>query len=487
MNYRMIFSTVGKVLFVEAVCFVLPFLVSLCYGEFMTMLWFGVCALIALASGFCLSFFLKPKSTTIYSKEGLITVALTWVFMSVIGALPFVMTGAVPSYIDALFETVSGFTTTGASILTEFDPGTGYLAMDKGLLFWRSFTHWIGGMGVLVFVTAISGKSSDRQIYILKAEIPGPTMDKIVPRSRDTAKILYLMYFGMTIVTFILLVCGGMSFFDGIIHALGTAGTGGFGIRVDGCASYSPFCQWVIAIFMFLFGVNFNLYYLILVGKIKDVLKSSELKLYVLLVVLATAAISINILSLYGSFGVALRHSFFQVATISSTTGFSSANFDTWPAFSKAILLFFMFTGACAGSTAGGVKLSRVMLLLKSGNRELKKVLHPRTASVVKADGKKVDESVISATGNYLAIYLACILVIFLAISVDGFNVETNFTASVSCFNNVGPGFGAVGPSGSYAGYSVFSKIVLTLGMLLGRLEIYPLLLVFIPNTWIKR
>ena len=487
MNYRMIFSTVGKVLIVQAVALALPFVVSLCYGEFMTMLWFGLSALIALAVGFGFIYFIKPKNTVIYSKEGLITVALTWVFMSAIGALPFVMSGAIPSYVDALFETVSGFTTTGSSILTDYDPTTDYLAMDKGLLFWRSFTHWIGGMGVLVFVTAISRKNPDRSIHILKAEMPGPTMDKIVPRSGDTAKILYLMYFAMTVVTFVLLLFGGMNVFDGLIHAFGTAGTGGFGIRSDGLASYSPFCQWVIAIFMFLFGINFNLYYLILAGKVKDVLKSSELKLYFLLVFLATAGICINILSLYDTFGEALRHSFFQVSTIVSTTGFSSANFDKWPAFSKAILTLFMFTGACAGSTAGGFKMSRVMLLMKSGNRELRKVLHPRTASVIKMDGKKVDESVISATGNYLAIYTACILVIFLAVSLDGFSFETNLSAAISCFNNIGPGFGMVGPAGSYADYSVFSKIVLTLGMLLGRLEIYPLLLVFIPNTWIKR
>lgn len=484
MNYRMIFSTVGKVLIIEAVLFVAPLIISLLYAEFYSVLWFGVCLLIALAAGVALVYFCKPKSMTIFTKEGLVTVALTWIFMSAIGALPFVMTGVLPSYLDAFFETVSGFTTTGSSVITDIDS---VYASCKGLLFWRSFTHWIGGMGVLVFVMAVTGKNPDRSIYILKAEMPGPTMDKIVPRSRDTAKILYLIYLVMTVVCFILLLCGGMSPYDSIVHTFGVAGTGGFGIRSDGCASYSPFCQWVMIVFLFLFGVNFNLYYLILIGKIKNVFASSELRLYSGIVFAAIALITWNIFSSCANFGEALRLSAFQVMSIVSTAGFSTADYTKWPALSQAVLVFLMFTGACAGSTAGGFKMSRVLLISKATGRELKQVLHPRTTSVVKIDGKKVDEGVIRGAGTYLMAYVICLLVFFLIVSFDSFDFETNMSAVISCFNNVGPGLGKVGPAGSYAGYSVVSKIALTFAMLLGRLEIYPMLIVLLPSTWIRK
>ena len=479
----MVFKFLGKVFLVEAVLLILPLIISFIYRE--TDSWYAyvipICGLTAI--GFPLSL-IKSSKQSFYAKEGLVTVAFSWIFLSLAGAVPFLFYGI--NYVDAVFETVSGFTTTGASVLPDVE------ILPHSIMFWRLFTHFLGGMGILVFVLAIMPKFSSGVMHVFRAESPGPTVGKLVSKVKFTARILYGIYCGLTLIEFIMLVLGGMPVFDSILMSFSTAGTGGFGTNNNSAAGYSTYCQIVMATFMFIFSINFNAHYFIIIGSFKKALKSEEVRVYTIITVIATILIALNVFytvgSIYTDFGTALKDAFFQVTSISSSTGLTSIDYDKYfPTFSKTVLLFLMIFGACAGSTAGGVKLSRVMLLLKSGNRELKKVLHPRTASVVKADGKKVDESVISATGNYLAIYLACILVIFLAISVDGFNVETNFTASVSCFNNVGPGFGVVGPSGSYAGYSVFSKIVLTLGMLLGRLEIYPLLLVFIPNTWIKR
>ncbi len=482
MNYKMVFGTVGKVVFIEAVLLLLPLVTSLLYQEWWTAISFAITALIALGVYGLSKLFCSTKNTLIFSKEGLVTVALAWLVVSLIGCLPFVISGDIPNFVDALFEMVSGFTTTGASIVTDIE------ALSRGTLFWRSFSHWIGGMGILVFVMAITNKSTDRSIHILRAEMPGPTVDKLVPRARDTAKILYFIYMVLTALLVVLLLFGGMPLFDSLLHAFGTAGTGGFGIKNNSIAGYNHYCQWVIAIFMIIFAMNFNVFYLVILGKIKDALKSEEILTFLIIVIVASCIIVGNLmLTIQESFGNALRISVFQVASIISTTGFSTANFDSWPTLSKTILLILMFIGGCAGSTAGGFKVSRVVLLSKNVNREFKRVLHPRNTSVVKTDGKRVDETTISGLMNYFAVYLVCFVVIFLLISFEQFSVETNFSAVAACFNNVGPGFAEVGPTCNFSIYSGFSKVVLALAMLLGRLEVYPLLLTLLPSTWIKK
>ncbi len=482
MNYRMIFYTVGKVLRMESIILVLPAIVSLIYGEYFPAASLIAGAAVALVVGYALLLCLKPKNTTFYAKEGLITVTLAWIFISLIGALPFVISGEIPSYVDAVFETVSGFTTTGASILRDVT------VMSKGLLFWRSFTHWVGGMGILVFVIALSQKSPDRSMNILRAEMPGPIVDKLVPKTRDTAKILYLIYVVFTLVLIIFLLCGGMPLFDSVVHAFGTAGTGGFGIKADSIASYSPYLQWVIAIFMLLFGINFNLYYLILIRKLRLALSSGELRTYLIIVLVSVGVVCYSIYPMYQNFGEVLRLSVFQVSTVITTTGYATADFASWPTLARAVLVLLMFFGACAGSTAGGLKISRVVILFKKIGNELRRAVHPRSVSVVKFEGKKVEEDTLNGVGSYLAVYAVSLLCMFLLLSIETrFDFETNFTAVVACFNNIGPGMGLVGPMGSYADYSVFSKIVLSFGMLLGRLEIYPLLIACNPRTWIRR
>ena len=477
MNRRMVFYTVGHIATVEAALLLLPALVSLIYLE-KSGISFLITAALSLTVGLAFILLFKPKSRMIYAKEGFAIVAYAWLLMSAIGALPFVIGGAIPSYVDAFFETVSGFTTTGASILTDVE------ALDHCMLFWRSFTHWIGGMGVLVLVTAVVPNIADRSLNILKAEMPGPTVGKLVPRSRDTAKILYWIYFGMTFILTVLLIAGGMPVFDSIVHAFGTAGTGGFGIKADSIASYSPYLQWVITIFMFLFAINFNLYYLILIGKFRAVFKSDELSFFILLVLSSVGVIAVNILPAYASFSEALRASAFQVCSVVSTTGYATADFNLWPGLSKAILLILMFVGGCAGSTGGGLKAVRVVILIKSIKKELKKLLHPRSVKSVMSEGKKLDDETLSGVTSYFAVYTLCIMVVFLLLSFEPFGFETNFTASVACFNNIGPGLADVGPAASFAQYSDFSKIVLSFAMLLGRLEVFPLLLGLNPLIW---
>ena len=468
----------------------LPLFVSAIYREDCYLSFLVVIA-ISLVLGLFLTWIAHPRDKTIYAREGFIIVALSWIVFSAIGALPFVISGEIPSYIDAFFETVSGFTTTGASILTDVE------ALSHGTLFWRSFTHWVGGMGILVFVVAMTNSVSDRSIHILKAEMPGPTMGKLVPRLRDTAKILYIIYIGLTVLEFLFLFAGGMPLFDSIVHAVGTAGTGGFGIKADSIASYSAYSQWVIGIFMFLFGLNFNVYYFTLIRRFRDLKHCGEAWIYLAVAAIATISITINIMPLFNGFGEALRHGFFQVGTAMSTSGFATDNFDMWPQFSKGVLFVLMFGGACANSTAGGLKISRVILLVKSIRVQLKKLIHPRSVNTVKFEGKNLDNETLVATTNYFSLYMICIIAIFIVISLDntaaeaitagGFNItETNFTAVVSCFNNIGPGLGMVGPAGGFAAYSPFSKIVFSLAMLLGRLEIFPLLLTLAPSTWMK-
>ncbi|MBP3918104.1 MAG: TrkH family potassium uptake protein [Clostridia bacterium] len=482
MNHKMVLFTTGQIILLEAALLLLPLIAAAVYGEGCIRAFFFT-ILICLVCGVGLIVLCKPKNRVIYAKEGFLIVTLSWLLLSALGALPFYISREIPSYIDAFFETVSGFTTTGASILVNLEE------LSRGLLFWRSFTHWIGGMGVLVLMMAIvpSSGSSGRSIHIMRAEMPGPVVGKLVPRVRETAKILYIIYIVMTAAQVILMCVGGMPFFDSLLHAFGTAGTGGFGIRADSIASYSPFLQWVITVFMLLFGVNFNLYYLILIRSFRPVLRSSELWCYLGIVGISVALITGNILPLYHSIADALRHASFQVATIITTTGYATTDFNLWPQFSKGILFVLMFIGGCAGSTAGGLKVSRIMLMLGNARRDLSKMLHPRSVSVVQIDGKKADPAAVNGLSTYLTLYFLMIAVVFLILCLEPFDFETNLTAAVSCFNNVGPGFGAVGPASSYAAYSAGAKLVLSAAMLLGRLEIIPLVIAVIPSTWTKK
>ncbi len=478
MNRRVILHTVGQIIKIEAALFILPLLVALYYKNVGDIVAFAVSAAVALAIGFALTITNRHGDRRIFARGGLVSVALSWIGLSLIGALPFVISGQIPSYVDALFETVSGFTTTGASILPSPE------GLTRSMLFWRSFTHWIGGMGVIVLMMAILPAESGRAIHIMRAEMPGPTMGKLVPRLRDTAKMLYIIYIALSVLMFVLLVCGDMAPFDSAVYTFGTAGTGGFGIKATSVGSYSAYSQWIITAFMLIFGVNFNVYYLLLMRRFRSALRSSEMWCFFAIVAVSVLAIFWRITPLYPTVSEALRHAAFQVASIISTTGYATTDFNLWPGFARSILLVLMFMGTCAGSTAGGLKLSRVIMLLKSVRRDLRRVVHPRWVASVQMEGKKVDEQTLDGVSAYFVLYMLCIVAVFLFLSFEPTNTETDLTAAVSCFNNVGPGFGDVGPAGSYAGYSAASKLVLSLAMLLGRLEIYPLLVVFSPSTW---
>lgn len=480
MNRRMVLFMLGRIIMLEAFILMLPAACSLIYKE-KSFFAFLITIVIAFAVAFVLSVLNKPRDKTIFAKEGFVIVSLAWICFSAVGALPFVISGEIPSFIDAFFETVSGFTTTGASILTDVE------SKSHGILFWRSFTHWVGGMGVLVLMMAIFPTDTGRTIHIMRAEMPGPIIGKLVPKIKSTAKILYLIYIVLTATEALFLLLGGMSPFESIVYSLGTAGTGGFGIKSDGLAGYTPYQQWVITVFMVIFGINFNLYYLVLTKKVRSALKSEELWFYLTIVATATVLITVNIYDMYGNTSDALRNSAFQVASLISTTGYATADFNLWPTFSKGILFLLMFTGACAGSTAGGLKLSRVILLFKSVRSNLKHMLHTRSVESIRFEGKKVDNATITNVASYFALYMLCIAVILLLLCLEPFDLETNISAAVSCFNNIGPGFSSVGPMSSYAEYSDFAKLVLSCAMLLGRLEIYPMLLMFSPTVWRNR
>lgn len=481
MNRKMVFYMIGQMIKLEAALLVLPLLVSLIYREHETALSFLITIGIALLLGFALTLIFRTKNRVIYAKEGFVIVALTWLALSAVGCLPFVISGEIPSFFDAFFETVSGFTTTGASVVVDVE------SMSHGTLFWRSFTHWIGGMGVLVFIMAIIPTVTDRSIHILRAEMPGPIVGKLVPKTKDTAKILYLIYIIMTAVEIVLLLIGGMPLFESTVHAFGTAGTGGFGIKADSIAGYSPYLQWVITIFMLLFGVNFNLYYLALIRHFHSIFKSRELWCYIGIFAAACFAITIDIYPMYQNFSESLRLAAFQTSSILTTTGFATADFNLWPGFSKAILFLLMFIGGCAGSTAGGLKVSRVILLFKIVRKELLHILHPRSVAVIKFEGKKVDNPTLNSVSTYFVLYIFGILGIFLILCLEPFDLETNLSATVSCFNNVGPGLSLVGPASNYSAYSPLSKLMLSFAMLLGRLEIFPLWFTLTPSTWSKK
>ena len=483
MNFKMIGRFFVLILSIEAV-FMLPALgISIADGSHGATKGFFYTLAIMLALITCLSIYSRHAKKSFFAKEGLFCVGLSWILMSAVGCLPFCLSGEIPSYIDALFEMVSGFTTTGASIVPNVE------SLSRGILYWRSFSHWLGGMGVLVFVLAIipvSGKNEGFTMHLLRAESPGPNVGKLVPKMRQTAAVLYLTYIGLTILNFLFLIAGNMPIFDAVCTAFGTAGTGGFGIKADSMASYSPYLQNVTTVFMLLFGINFSCYYLLMLRHFRAVLGDEELRLYLGLVLGSIALISLNIYHIYQSTGDSIRHAAFQVSSIITTTGFATADFDLWPSFSKGILLVLMAVGACAGSTGGGFKCARVLLCLKSARRNLRQVLRPNRVEVIRVNREPVAEKVIANTNAYLAIYVALIALSFLIVSLDGFSVMTNFSAVLSCFNNIGPGLEAVGPVCNFSLYSGFSKAILIFDMLAGRLEIFPILVLFSPGTWKK-
>lgn len=482
MNYRTVINIIGKVLCVEAM-FLLPALIlSLILHEREAVTGILVTMAAAAALGFPLSR-VRGRRPDIFARDGLVTVGLAWLAVSLVGALPFCVSGAIPSYIDALFETASGFTTTGATILWEIE------SLPRGLLYWRSFTHWLGGMGVLVFLlilNPLSDKNTGEGMHLLRAESPGIKASKLVPRMSDSARILYRIYIALTVLEAVLLLCGGMPLFDTVCLAFGTAGTGGFGVLNDSVASYSPYCQWVITVFMLLFAVNFNAYFLLLIRKFRAALKNEELITFALIVGVSIVLISLNIARLCDGVEPTVRTAAFQVASIISTTGFSTADFDTWPQLSRTILVALMFCGACAGSTGGGAKVIRILISFKAARRSIYKTMHPNSVRIIHVDGERIDDATVSAVSAYMLIYFIITAAAVLLVSLDGMSFETNFTAVAACLNNIGPGLGAVGPVCNYGAFSWLSKLVLTLSMLIGRLEIYPILLLFTPSVWRK-
>ena len=479
MNYKMIRYILGTMLKVEALLMCLPALVSLLYreGDFRPFLW-----TILIAAGAGLLAGRRPQNTVIYAREGFIITSLSWICMSLVGALPFWFMGAIPSYVDAVFETVSGFTTTGATILTDVE------AMSHGLLFWRSFTHWMGGMGVLVFLMAILPLAGGRGLHIMRAESTGPAVGKLVSRVGNTAKILYGIYISMTVILTVLLLVGGMPLYDSVVHAMGTAGTGGFGIWADSIAHYdSAYIDLVLSVGMLAFGINFNIYFLLLMGKTKSALLSEELRWYLGIITGATLLIAWNILPEMGGILQSLRYAFFQVTSVISSTGFATADFNLWPELSRSLLLGLMMIGACAGSTGGGAKVSRFLIMLKSAKKEINQLLHPRSVRVLKFEDKPVEDGTVRNVFSYFFILVFIIIVSTLVVSLDNMDFDSTFSAVVSCANNIGPGLGVVGPMGGYASLSVLSKLVLILDMLLGRLEIFPVLMLFAPSVWAGR
>ena len=479
MNRRMIAKILSLVLLIFAALMLLPVLVGLIYGE--KVEGFVISAAFTGTVGFALSR-VKVKNTEIFAREGFVAVGLAWMSMGLCGALPFVISGDIPNYIDAVFETVSGLTTTGASILANVEE------MSRAGLFWRSFTHWIGGMGVLVFIMAVLPMSGEHSMHIMRAEVPGPTVGKLVPRARQTAAILYVIYGALTVLETIMLMLGGMSFFDALLHAFGTAGTGGFSTKAASVAAFdSLYIEMVMAVFLVLFGINFNLYYFVLIGRIREALKSEELRCYLAVIALSTLTIAAGITGRYGSFGTAMRHSFFNVASIITTAGFGTEDFTLWPAFTQMVIVLLMFCGASAGSTGGGIKISRVMLLFKSAGADIAQVFRPRAVRRVQMDGKRVDSSTARAVYVFFFVYIATLLLGSFAVSFDGYDFTTSFTATLSCISNVGPGLSLVGPKGSFAIFSGFNKVLLTLIMLIGRLEIYPVLILFSPSLWKRK
>lgn len=481
MNYKMVGRIIGYILLIEAFFMIPALIISLCCGEAPAAEGFLWGIAIGLGLSGSLMFLCRRGGGTFRACDGFVCVGLGWITLSLVGCIPFWRSGVIPNFINALFEMVSGFTTTGASILAEVE------GLPYGILYWRSFSHWLGGMGVLVFLLALIPaveRGSGSSLHILRAESPGPDVGKLVPHIRKTAVLLYLIYIALTVLDVIFLLLGNMPFFEALCTAFGTAGTGGFGVRNDSIASYSPYIQNVCTVFMLLFGINFTCYYLLLIGQFRTVFRNEELRFYLGIVLFCILLVTWDVRHMYETLADTVCHAAFQVASIVTTTGFATTNFDLWPSFSKTILLCLMIIGACAGSTGGGIKCGRVLLLLKSTKRTIKEVQHPNQVMVIRCDGSVVKESVIRSTASYLAAYTAIVLTSFLLISGDGLSITTNFSAVLACFNNIGPGLELVGPTANYSVFAAFPKIILILDMLAGRLEIFPLLVLFSGGTW---
>ncbi len=476
MNIKMLIYILGKVLLIEGVLMLLPIGCGWIYGESETV-YYLACALAYVTLGYLISF-KKPKNMTIFIKDGCVATALSWVVLSIGGCIPFILTGEIPSFTDAMFETASGFSTTGASILTNVE------AMSHVSLLWRSLTHWIGGMGVLVFLLAVVPMTGGSNMNLMRAESPGPTVGKIVPKVRSTAKMLYLIYLAMTVTEIIILTVCGMPFFDSICSSFGTAGTGGFGVRNDSFASYAPHLQVIVAVFMIMFGMNFNFYYYFTTKQINKAFKMSEIKVYLAVIAIVTAIICFSVRGLYGSFGEALRHSFFQVATIITTTGFATTDFDLWPSVAKFLLLGLMILGACASSTGGGIKVARFQIMFKSVKREIQSYIHPKTVKKIHVDGKTVDSEVLHSVALYFFIYLIIFATSMFIVSFEGHDLVTIFSSVAATFNNIGPGLSLVGPTQNYSFFSGLSKWVFIFDMLAGRLELMPLIVFLAPTTY---
>ena len=481
MNYKMMGRLIAQILLAEAAFMVPALIISLAGQDSQAILGFALSILVILAVAGMLMFFARRAKKGFYAREGMVCVGLAWIVMSLLGCLPFWISREIPSYLDGLFEIVSGFTTTGASILSNVE------GLSKGMLYWRSFSHWVGGMGVLVFILALLPMKGGSVMNLMKAESPGPTVSKFVPRVRGTAKILYQIYLGMTLFTIAALLLSGMKTFDSVTLAMGAAGTGGFAVLNSGCAVYTPLQQWILTIAMIAFGVNFNFYYLMLCKKGKAAISSQEVRAYFLIILLAGGVISWNTYPMYHSIGETVRTAFFQVGSIITTTGYSTTDFDLWPELSKCILVMLMFIGACAGSTGGGIKVSRILILLKTVKKELGSIVHPRSIKRIRFDDHPVEHEVLRAINVFLIVYLVIYSFSMLIISVDGFSFETNFTAVAATLNNIGPGLDQVGPTSNFFGYGPVSKLILIFDMLAGRLELFPMLILFYPSTWKKR
>ena len=478
MNYRIISYVLGWVITIVAACMLLPLLCAVVLNE--AIFWtFAVCIAIGLVIGIPLVV-TGPKEKTMFAKEGFVTVALSWIVISILGALPFVFSGSIPNFIDALFETASGFTTTGASILSDVE------ALPKSLLFWRSFTHWIGGMGVIVFLVALLPLSGGNNLHLIKAESPGHSVGKLVPRVKSTAKILYGIYIALTIIEFVMLMLGGLDWFEASTLTFGTAGTGGFAVKNSSIAGYSSYVQVVITVFMVVFGIDFSFYYLLLMKKVKNAFKIEEIRIYIGIIILSVAAIFFNIKDMYPTATEALRHSAFQVSSIITTTGYSTFNFDLWPQFSKTLLVLLMMCGACVGSTGGGMKVSRIVLLFKSIIKEVKVLAHPKSTIKVKLNGRSLEHETLRGINVFFIAYIFIFAAALIIISFDNLDFTTNFTAVAATIGNIGPGLSKVGPMCNFSVYSPLSTIVLTLTMIIGRLEIFPILVLLSPKTWKK-
>ena len=479
MNYSMVLYILGYILKFESAFLMLPALVSLIYQE-RAGIPFVITAAICLVLGIVFTH-KKPSSSTVYTREGFVTVALSWIVMSIFGAIPFVWNGDIPYYVDALFETVSGFTTTGSSILSDVE------SLSHASLFWRSFSHWIGGMGVFVFIMSILPLMGGSTINLMKAESPGPSVSRLVPHIKDTAKILYGIYLAITLLEIVILCALGMPLFESLLTSFGTTGTGGFGFRNDSFASFSPAIQNTVTTFMILSGINYTAYFYILTGKIKELFKIEEVRWYLAIIFGSVAVITWNVRSLYPTFSETLRHAFFQVGSIITTTGYATTDFDLWPALSKTLLVTLMFIGACAGSTSGGIKVSRILILLKTIRKELSLIIHPRQVKKIRMDGHPVDHETLRSANVFLVVYFVLLLTSMLLISVDEFDFSTNFTSVVTVLNNIGPGLNLVGPTQNFSIFSPFSKFVLMFDMLAGRLELFPMMILLMPSTWKRK